>query len=151
MSNPYYLQGAQISTPPLIPGSIAYQTACDILGLATPTSTEIAAAFAEEGWFFECDGDCLTNLLPDDDQEIPDPDDLDKLTALFTADSYVEFENGMGEFTRKVFRGGGTQDFDKLEYLPAAAFTRYDDLTDHIAKVTKYLAELVQQNQKENT
>ena len=84
----------------------------------------------------------MTDLFPNDDQEIPDPDNLDRLASMFVDGSYVDFEDDLGEFTRKVFRGGKTQDFSKLGYLPAQAYTQHDDIIAHIVEVEKYLADL---------
>lgn len=141
MSTNYYLEGRSLVSKPLLPGTEAYEIAARFLGLTNPTLADLQAGFEDEGWNFMFAGDKIIDLEPDDDQEIPPPINLDELAGVFVDGSYIEYSEG-DDFTRKVFRGGDTEEFGKLDWLPAEAYTDRAGLEAHIVEVEAYLTAL---------
>ena len=106
MSTQYYLQSAQLQSKPLTAGSPEHALVCKFLELpdnATSTLEVIENAFEEIGWCFQFDGEKIIGLESNDDNEIPDLDDLEPLIPLLSG--YVEYEYE-GDMIRSLFTGG---------------------------------------------
>lgn len=142
MGSTYYHQTSNIRSKSLLPGTPEHDLVCDFLGLPANGSTTLEVmrkAFEEMGWCFHFDTEKIIGLEGNDDQEMPDVDELAPLTALFIGSIEWECE---GDIVRTLFTGEEMIQSEGEIIFAADVYEPGKELDDEIWKAEMRLAAL---------
>lgn len=139
-----YHQNSQMKSYPLLPGTDAYDIVCHHLGLGKlPNLYTIEEAFADNGWWFTFDENGIIALEGDDDQEIPDIEELQPIASIFADGSWLEWEVNGDHCRLLILNGEITYDQEARRLFPPDVFS-HQSLDNEIAAVAEHLTALKQ-------
>lgn len=137
-----YLQDSKVESHPLIPGTEAHGLVCQHFGLdADADINTFEEAFSDNGWWFTFGENRIIALEANEDQEIPDPEELQPIASIFTDGSWFEWEVG-GEDVRTLFENGEMIGADEIRRLFPAEVFSHQSLDDEIKWVAQHLSSL---------
>ncbi|MBS1807593.1 MAG: hypothetical protein JST84_05315 [Acidobacteria bacterium] len=134
-----YYQSSEMQSHSLALGTEANHRICAFLGIPADSSiAEIEEAFVDTGWTFNFEGDAITSMEGNDDQEISDPEELEAIASIFKDGSWFIWEVE-GEESKVLFENGQMVRADEIKRLFPAEVYRGDDLETEIIAVETHL------------